>query len=394
MAEPEGTDWGPSTRLIRAGVERSRTVSLQTVGPVLQRASTVILPKAADLYSDEKPTYGMNSLSVHDALREGLCELDHAAHVELFSSGLAACTGAMAAVVGAGDEILAVDCVYAPTRRYCDGFLRRMGIETRYLPSAADPAAVLDQITDKTRLIVLESPGSVTFEMQDIPAIAEGAKRRGVLTMVDNTWAAGLLFRPLDHGVDLCVQALTKYVCGHSDVFLGSVSAKDPEVGAQLKALVRDSGASTSPDDVFQALRGLRTLKTRLDRHGASGLMVAHWLSTRPEVERVLHPALTSDPGHPLWSRDFTGACGLFGVVLKPRSQAAVHAFLDRLTLFSLGFSWGGYESLAIHCDPQLRRTAQPWRSDGPLIRLHVGLEEPDDLIADLAQALEGSGVV
>ena len=380
---------GASTRLIRAGVAEGQNAGLRTVGPMLQRASTVILPNAAALYDETKPTYGMNSMAVHDALRAGLCELEHADHVELFSSGLAACTAAIMAVAEAGDEVLVADCVYGPTRRFCDGVLKRFGVATRYFPAAATAEEIERLIAEQTRLIVLESPGSITFEMQDIPAIAHMAQRRGVVTMVDNTWAAGLLFRPLDHGVDLCVHALTKYVCGHSDMFLGSVATRTPAVAAKLERLVRDTGASVSPDDAFQAVRGLKTLQTRLDRHGASGIRIAEWLAGRPEVAQVLHPALTDDPGHALWRRDFTGACGLFGVVMKPAPQAAVHAFLDRLELFGLGFSWGGYESLAIHCDPQIRRTAVPWRAEGPLLRLHVGLEDADDLIADLTEGLK-----
>ena len=380
---------GAATRLIRAGAAEGQGSVVRTVGPTLQRASTVILPDAAALYDESRPTYGMNSMAVHDALRAGLCELEHATYVELFSSGLSACTGAILTVVSAGDEVLVTDCVYGPTRRFCDGILKRLGVTTRYMPATASANEIEAMVTDETRLIVLESPGSVSFEMQDVPAIAAMAQRRGVLTMVDNTWAAGLLFRPLDYGVDLSVQALTKYVCGHSDVFLGSVATSSPAIAARLKGFVRDTGASISPDDAFQAVRGLKTMPMRLERHGASGLKVAEWLAGRPEVARVLHPALPTDPGHAIWRRDFTGACDLFGVVLKPTPDAAVEAFLNRLELFGLGFSWGGYESLAIVCIPQLKRTAAPLNLEGPLIRLHVGLEDSDDLIADLDAALQ-----
>jgi cystathionine beta-lyase len=268
--------------------------------------------------------------------------------------------------------------------------LKRFGVGTRYFPASADAAGVMTAMSERTRLVLLESPGSLTFEMQDVPAIAAAARERGVLTAVDNTWAAGLLFRPLDHGVDLSIQALTKYVCGHSDVFMGSVATGRAELGRKLLAFNQDIGASVSPDDAFQALRGLRTLEVRLQRHGENGLQVANWLEGRPEVARVLHPALTSHPHHTLWRRDFTGACGLFGVVLQPGGEAKVHALLNRLKLFGLGFSWGGYESLAIHCGPQIRRTAERGRREGPLLRLHVGLEDPADLIADLDQAFEG----
>ena len=375
-----------ATALAHVGSEGA-PLRARTVAPPLQRGSTLILPDASSLYATDRPTYGMNSLAVHEALVAGLKALERADHVELFTSGLSAVTGAIMAVVKAGDEVLAVDSVYGPTRRFCDGLLARFGVGVRYFDPSLTPDEVLALAGPNTRLIFLESPGSLTFEMQDVPAIARMAKTRGILTAVDNTWAAGLLFRPVEHGVDLSIQALTKYVCGHSDLFLGSVATSNPEVAPALEALVRDTGASVSPDDAFQGLRGLRTLDVRLRRHGESGLTVARWVAAHPKVKRVLHPALEGDPGHAIWRRDFTGAAGLFGVVLKPAPQAAVHAMLDRLTLFGLGFSWGGYESLAIPAD--IRRSAKPWRAEGPLIRLNVGLEDPADLIADLEQAFE-----
>ena len=390
MSDPDAL--ADATRLIHSGESASDQPDVRTVAPPLQRGSTVILPNAAALYDITRPTYGMNSLAVHDALIEGLKALEHAEHVALFTSGLSAVTGAIMAVVGAGEEVLAVDSVYGPTRRFCDGVLKRFGVGVRYLPVSADAGAIMDAVSEHTRLIILESPGSLTFEMQDVPAIAAAARERGVMTAVDNTWASGLLFRPLDHGVDLSIQALTKYVCGHSDVFMGSVATTRTDLGEKLLAFVQDTGASVSPDDAFQALRGLRTLDVRLKRHGDNGLIVARWLESQPNVSRVLHPGLASHSGHALWKRDFTGACGLFGVVLKPGSEVAVHQLLNRLKLFKLGFSWGGYESLAIHCGPQIKRTASPWRGEGPLLRLHVGLEDPDDLIGDLKQAFEDYG--
>lgn len=362
----------------------------RTVAPPLQRGSTVLLPDAASLYAADLPTYGMNSHAVHEALTDGVKALERAEHVELFTSGLAAVTGAISAVVEAGDEVLASDSVYGPTRRFCNGVLKRMGVATRYFPPDATAEQILALAGPSTRLIYLESPGSLTFEMQDIPAIAAAARARGILTAVDNTWASGMLFRPVEHGVSLSIQALTKYVCGHSDVFLGSVATSDTAVARALAGFIRDTGASVSPDDAFQGLRGLRTLALRLQRHGESGLTVAAWLATQPEIQRVLHPALPADPGYALWRRDFSGAAGLFGAVLKPTSPAKVEAFLNRLELFGLGFSWGGYESLAIHCDPQLRRDRPGVDLGGPLIRLNVGLEDPQDLIADLRRGLEG----
>ena len=259
MADDSQDARADATRLIHRGESKFAPLAARTVAPPLQRGSTVLLPDAAALYDTSRPTYGMNSLAVHEALIEGLKALEHAAHVELFTSGLSAVTGAIMSVVGAGDEVLAVDSVYGPTRRFCDGVLKRFGASTRYLPSAADVETIMAAVTEQTRLIVLESPGSLTFEMQDIPAIAAAARERGVLTAVDNTWGAGLLFRPLDHGVDLSIQALTKYVCGHSDIFMGSAATARADLGAKLLAFSQDTGASVSPDDAFQALRGLRT---------------------------------------------------------------------------------------------------------------------------------------
>lgn len=377
-----------ATRLAHAGPSDA-PLPTRTVAPPLQRGSTVLMADAASLYASDLPTYGMNAHAVHAALVDGLKTLEQATHVELFTSGLAAVTGALAAVLDAGDEALVVDCVYGPTRRFCDRYLNRMGVAVRYFPATATAEAILALAGPATRLIYLESPGSQTFDMLDVPAIAAAARTRGILTAVDNTWAAGRLFRPVSHGVTLSIQALTKYVCGHSDVFLGSVATSDPETAERLAGFVRDTGASVSPDDAFQGLRGLRTLEVRLKRHGESGLIVADWLARQPEVLRVLHPALPGDPGHALWRRDFTGAAGLFGAVLRPASRTAVEGFLNRLQLFGLGFSWGGYESLAIPCDPQFRRACGPDHLEGPLIRLNIGLEDPQDLIADLRQGLD-----
>lgn len=390
MAGDEDRDWGEQTRLIRAGA-KTRGPLARTVGPPIQRGSTVLLPTAATLYDGSLPTYGRHGLASHKALEAALAELEGGVHAQLYSSGLAAITGAMLAVLESGDEVLAADCVYAPTRRFCDGFLRRFGVTTRYFPARATADEVMASATSATRLIVLESPGSLTFELQDVPAIAAAARERGILTLIDNTYGAGLLFKPLAHGVDLSAQALTKYVGGHSDVFMGSVATADRGLASRLKTSVRDNGWAVSPDDAYAMLRGLRTLEARLARHGASGLAVARWLQDQPEVARVLHPALPDFPDHAIFARDFSGPNGLFSIVLRPAPMSAVHALLDSLQLFGLGFSWGGFESLAIHCDPQLAlgRTAEPWAADGPVVRLHVGLEDPDDLIADLGRGLD-----
>jgi cystathionine beta-lyase len=375
-----------ATRLIRAGKVSSDL--LRTVGPPIQKGSTVLIGKAANLYDDRRPTYGRGGLAAQEALAAALAELEGAHTVKLFPSGLAAVGGAIMAVVKAGDEVLVTDAIYKPIRRFCDRVLGRFGVAMRYFAPDASPEAVMTLATPATRLIVLESPGSLTFEMQDVPAIARLAKARGILTLMDNTWAAGLLFKPLAHGVDLSVQSLTKYVGGHSDVFMGSAAAGDPQLGQALERTIVDFGWSVGADDAYQMLRGLRTLPTRLERHGASSLKVAAWLSEQPQVAQVLHPALPGAPGHALWKRDYAGAAGVFAIVLKPAPARAVNAFLDALRLFGLGFSWGGFESLALTADPQFDvRKVKPAFA-GPVVRLNIGLEDPDDLIADLRGGL------
>lgn len=374
------------TRLIRAGA--GRKPEAKTVGPAVQRGSTVLLPDAKALY-DDPLGYGRAGLNSQFALAEALAELEGARGVQLFPSGLAAVTAAALAVLKAGDHVLLVDTVYKPVRNFADQVLRRFGVAVDYYDARLDADGVLAAARPETRLILLESPGSLTFEMQDVAAIAAAARARGILTLADNTWGAGLLFKPLAHGVDISVQALTKYVCGHSDVFMGSVAVNDPKLARRMEDSIHHHGWAVTGEDAYQALRGLRTLATRLARHGESGLAVARWLRTQPEVARVLHPALPGAPGHDLWRRDFTGACGLFSVVLKPAPDKAVAAFLDALKLFGLGFSWGGFESLAINCDPQFRARRTRIDYGGPTMRLHIGLESVEDLLADLRGALD-----
>ena len=385
----KGAGNGPSeaTRLIRAGKPPAEL--LRTVGPPIQRGSTVLIGKAADLYDERRPTYGRAGLAAQATLASAIAELEGARAVRLFPSGLAAVAGAILSVVKAGDEVLVTDAIYKPIRRFCDRVLGRFGVAIRYFTPDAAPDAVMTLATPATRLIVLESPGSLTFEMQDVPAIARLARDRGILTLIDNTWAAGLLFKPLAHGVDISVQALTKYVGGHSDVFMGSAAASSPDLVRALEHTIADLGVSVSGDDAYEMLRGLRTLPTRLERHGASALRVAAWLAEQPEIALVLHPALPGAPGHELWARDYAGAAGLFGIVLKPATDASVNACLDALSLFGLGFSWGGFESLALTADPQFDvRKVRP-AFGGPIVRLNIGLEDPDDLIADLRRGLD-----
>jgi cystathionine beta-lyase len=375
------------TRLIRAGATPKALA--KTVGPPIQKGSTVLLPNAAGLYDDESQlTYGRQGLAAQAALQDALAEMEGAKGVTLYPSGLSALTGALLAVLKTGDEVLVTDAVYKPSRRFCDHVLKRFGIAVRYFDPAASPEALMEMASDATRLILMESPGSLTFEMQDMARIAELAKPRGILTVADNTWGAGYLYKPLAHGIDISVQALTKYVGGHSDIFMGSAAASDPKLVQALNDGVLHLGWSVAGEDAYQMLRGLRTLPTRLAKQGESGIGVAAWLRDQPQVAAVYHPALPGSADHELWARDYSGACGLFAFALTPGPEAAVNAFLDELTLFGLGFSWGGFESLAISCDPQLKTRKVGRTYAGPLIRLHIGLERPDDLIADLKRAL------
>lgn len=376
------------TRLIHAG--KAAETLVRTVGPPIQKGSTVLLPNAAALYDDDNYlTYGRAGLSAQTCLQDALAMLEGAEGVTLYPSGIAAISGAAMALLKVGDEILVVDSVYKPVRRFCDSVLKRFGVGVTYFDPRLSPETLVETASAATRMILLESPGSLSFEMLDIPRIAELARARGILTAIDNTWGAGLIFKPLEHGVDISLQALTKYVGGHSDVFMGSAAARDPKLVRQLADGVNHMGWAVSGEDAYAMLRGLRTLPVRMARHSESGLAIAAWLRDQPEVAQVLHPALPGAPGHELWRRDYTGACGLFSIVLKPGATEAVNAFLDSLKLFGLGFSWGGFESLAIWCDPQLKVRKFAYDYGGPLIRLHVGLENPDDLIADLRRGLD-----
>jgi len=376
----------PETRLVTAG--RDTDAQHGFVNPPVFHASTVLYPTAADQVAHRaRYQYGRRGTPTSEALENalGALEGDHCAGVALLPSGLAAIATALMTVAGAGDHVLVTDSVYRPTRSFCDGVLRRMGVETTYYDPliGADIAALF---RPNTRAVFVEAPGSQSFEMQDVPAIAKVTHEKGAVVLMDNTWATPLYFRALDKGVDLSIQAGTKYIGGHSDLMFGYVAA-NAALLAKLKDTVTALGLCVGPDDMYLALRGLRTLAVRLRRHFESGLAVARWLARRPEVARVLHPALESDPGHAIWKRDFTGACGLFSVVLRPASQSAVFAFMDALTLFGLGYSWGGYESLVISFDCTDYRTATRWAPGGPTLRFHVGLEDPDDLIADLDNA-------
>lgn len=374
------------TRLTHAA--RDRKLTQGGVNPVVQRASTVIVESASKLFEPGGWTYGRHGTATHEALRQALLEIEDAEHCAIVASGLLACTIPFIAFAQAGSHVLVGDNTYGPTRRFCDRTLSRWGCETEYFDTTIG-AGIEKLIRPTTKLIFLESPGSMTFEIADAPAIAAAAKARGVVTVMDNTWSAGVYYKPLSLGFDISVQANTKYVSGGADALNGAIFANNEALMSRLKETIADLGINVSADDAYTVLRGARSLAMRMERHQASALEIARWLKSHPSIQRVLHPALEDDPGHALWKRDFSGSSGLFGIVLKPSQTKQVHAFLDALELFGLGFSYGGFESLAIHCDPQLKRTTVKPAYGGPLIRLSVGLEDPADLIDDLDQALK-----
>lgn len=386
----DGRDSGrrPATRLVTAGRRAEWTQGL--VSPAVWRGSTVLYDSVAEMRARQHDThhklyYGRRGTPTQWSLAEALTELEPgAAGTLLYPSGVAAVAAALLTVLGPGDELLMVDSVYEPTRSLCEGLLARFGVATRYY----DPligADIAGAFSDRTRAVFLESPGSLTFEVQDVPAICAAARARGIATLLDNTWATPLLFPAIGHGVDLTILACTKYVVGHSDAMLGSVTAA-PQLWQALRRTTYQLGQQAAPDDAWLGSRGLRTMEVRLARHGENALAVAEWLAAQPQVARVLHPARPGCPGHAHFLRDFAGASGLFAFVLAGGDDAARAALLDGLELFGLGFSWGGFESLAIPADPV--RSATPWTADGPLVRLHIGLEDPADLIADLAAGL------
>jgi cystathionine beta-lyase len=304
----------------------------------------------------------------------------------LYPSGVAAIACALMAVLKPGDQLLMVDSAYDPTRNFCEQMLRPLGVETVYYDPTVG-AGIAAFITDATRAIFMESPGSLTFEVQDVPAITAIARDRGITTLIDNTWATPYFFPALGHGVDISILACTKYIVGHSDVMMGSVTAT-PTFFPRIRQTAYLFGQMASPDDAWLAARGLRTLGVRLNQHQARALRIAQWLSQQPDVARVLHPALPSCPGHALWDRDFTGSSGLFSFVLKGGDEAARAALIDGLAHFGIGYSWGGFESLALPVDPARYRTATAWQAEGPVVRLQIGLEDADDLIADLDAGL------
>jgi len=380
------------TRLAQRGrVPRSQP---GTVNIPVARASTVTFRSIAEMHEVQRrfdadepiPTYGMLNMPLRVGFEEVMVELEGGHRAVTLPTGLAANVVAILACVKAGDHILVTDSVYQPVRRFCLRQLARLGVETTFYDPLVG-GGIASLMKPNTTLVYVESPGSHTFEMQDIPAIAKAAHARGAAVVHDNAWATGVFYRSFDHGADIVVQPCTKYPAGHSDVIIGAVVTNEA-YWPRVRDAARDYGQMASPDDIFLALRGMRTLEVRLKQHEKSGLQVARWLGTHPAIASVLHPGLESDPGHAIWKRDYLGCSGLFGVELKPCSGKQLAAFIDSLELFALGYSWGGFDSLIVPQNIGKSRSVRPW-SGGPLIRLHVGLEDPDDLCADLERGLE-----
>ncbi|MEJ0020162.1 MAG: cystathionine beta-lyase [Acetobacteraceae bacterium] len=365
------------------------------VNPPLLRGSTVLYPTFAERRAtagrrgERVLSYGLGGSQTHWALEDVMAEVEGGTHCAIVCSGLAAVTTPLLAFLKAGDHCLVPDSVYGPARNFCEGMLKRYGVETTFYDPLINAAGVAALMRDNTTVVYTESPGSHTFEVQDVPAIAQVAHARGAKVLMDNTWGIHF-FQPFRHGVDVSIQAATKYPAGHSDVLIGAVTVNSDADWQTLNAAMRGLGQYASPDDCWLTLRGLRTMGVRLAQQMDSGIEVAHWLSRRPEVKQVLHPALPGAPGHAIWKRDFTGACSLFGVEFQPSYSAeSTHAFAEALELFGIGASWGGFESLALPTTGFVTRTASSAKFEGPLVRLHIGLEDVADLIADLEQALQ-----
>ncbi len=382
----------PDTRLVHGA--RTPTKSHGFVNPKLVRGSTVLYANCAERREigkqrlEQTEIYGLYGSETHFALENLVAEIEGGTHCQIVGSGLAAVTVPLLAYLKAGDHLLITDSIYGPTRRFCDTVLQRFGVTTDYYDPLIDEASLAAQMTPATRVIFAESPGSHTFEVQDVPMLARVAHAHGAKLFLDNTWGIGL-FKPFKHGADVSIQALTKYIGGHSDIILGAVTVATDEDWAWLRHGALDLGQYASPDDCWLALRGARTLNVRLRHQAANALRIATWFADRPEVRRVLHPALPSCPGHEFFMRDFTGASGLFGIVLQPEhSYEAAIAMIDALRLFGIGASWGGFESLVLPTSFTIIRTAGTASYGGEMIRFQIGLEDVDDLIADLAAGL------
>ncbi len=388
----------PETRLIHSGRRKAWTHLGEGAGgivnPPVWRASTILyddvahLKRGTETNRDGDLFYGRRGTPTQWALADAITALEPGAEgTMLYPSGVAAVSAALLSVLKPGDHLLMVDSAYDPTRNFCDGFLKSWGVETSYYdPLIGSGIAALMQ--PNTKAVFLEAPGSLTFEVQDVPAIVAAAKAHGARTLLDNTWATSLYFTAIEKGVDLVITAATKYLGGHSDAMLGAVTTHKA-CWMSLRRTAQMLGQFVSADDSYLVLRGMRTLALRLKQHEASALQIAHWLEEQEEVAQVLHPALPSCPGHELWARDFTGASGLFSFVLQGGDANARAALIDGLRHFGIGYSWGGYESLALPVDPEKYRSATRWDAAGPVVRLSIGLEHPDDLIADLKAGLD-----
>lgn len=373
------------TILVHAG--RDPHANHGIINPPVYHASTVLYRTLDDFEAAQKHReygktyYGLLGTPTTFALEEAVAKLEGAHRCRAVGSGLAAITAPLLGCLKSGDHLLMVDNTYAPSRRFCDGTLKRYGVETTYY----DPKIGVDVaklFRPNTRVLFMEAPGSYTFEMQDVPAMAAVARKAGVVSMMDNTWASPYYFQPLAHGVDVSIQAATKYLCGHSDVIMGTVATNEA-LTERVEGAIRELGYFAAPDDCYLVLRGMRTMALRLPRHWQTGLTLARWFQQQPEVDRVYHPALPDDPGHAIWKRDFTGSTGLFSVGFKAIPRAGYAALIDGMKLFGMGASWGGFESLLLPGNPAPIRTATKWNAPGPLLRIHAGLEDPADLIAD-----------
>ena len=379
------------TRIVHAGSHPADHRGV--INTPVYRASTVAFPTAQAMRDAVKTRYDKNfygrlGTPTSFALEEAMCDLEGGYRTVSTPSGVAAVAVALSAFLKAGDHLLMVDTTYDPTRSHCTKYLAQFGVETTFY----DPmigADIDSLILDNTKLIFTESPGSLSFEVQDIPAIVDAAHKRGVRVILDNTWAGGYFFKPFEHGVDISVQAATKYIAGHSDVMIGLVTAATEKDWRRIKTTAALLGLCASPDDCYLTLRGMRTLDVRMGLHQENGLALANWFADRAEVNRVLHPAFPDCPGHDIWKRDFTGASGLFAIVLNDTPLDRVDAMLDGMELFAMGYSWGGFESLMIHTDPTAIRSANKWDAPGPLLRIHAGQEDVSDLIEDLERGFD-----
>ncbi|WP_242913364.1 cystathionine beta-lyase [Brevundimonas sp. GN22] len=387
MSDPKDSPHGLATRIISTATRRGQ--GRRPVNPPIERASTMLSDDPAQMNSSrDGPVYGLEGGSAAQQLRRVLSNMEGATDSFIVPSGLAAVTVPLTAVLRPGDEVVCTDAVYGPTRRFLTRHMADRGVTTRFHPADATAAQIIECLTPSTRIVIIEAPGSLTFEVVDMAAIGLACRERGIITVVDNTWGAGLAYRPLEHGLDISVQALTKYVGGHSDILMGSISVRHPALAQTVFETIDDNGWHVSPDDAWLALRGVRTLPVRYRSQFQSAMKVAAWLETRPEISRVLYPPLPSSPYHGLWRDQFDGGASLIGVVMKGGNRSDAHRLMSALSLFGMGYSWGGFESLITNDTSQLEWRVHQQALEGEILRLHIGLEDVDDLIADLDRGL------